>query len=331
MILERPDEYFGPDVFVGIGHVVSRPLYLKCEGFNFAGSIKMRTATYLVDRAERAGLIGPDTTIVESSSGNLGVALAMIAASRSLSFVCVTDPNCTAHAIALMQTMGARVEVVELADGHGSYLKARKRRAQELCATRPGHVWLNQYDNPANVRAHYETTARSIEAAFPQLDVLFVGTSTGGTLMGCVDYLRERGRPVEIVAVDVVGSVNFGGHRAPRHIAGLGSSEPMHLIDEARLDAIEWVNEADAVRMCRRLAGAGLVLGGSSGAVTHGALSWLERNDPSASLCAVAIAPDLGNAYLETIYDDTWCAAQFGELATPSVGARPGGRDGDAR
>jgi cysteine synthase A len=313
VIVERPDDYLGPDLFVSARGVLGRQLYLKCEGFNFAWSIKMRTARYLVDAAERAGLIGRGTTIVESSSGNLGVALAMIAASRSLRFVCVTDPKCTPHDIALMRATGARVEVVDTPDGSGGYLAARKRRVRELAA-RPGYVWLNQYENPANVRAHYETTARSIDREFPQLDVLFVGAGTGGTLMGCATYLRDHGRSTTVVAVDSVGSVNFNGSPSPRHIAGLGSSQPMRLIDESCVDDVEWVEEPDSIAMCRRLARGGLVLGGSSGTVVHGAAAWLERHDPRGRLTAVAIAPDFGGSYLDTVYDPAWCAQRFERL-----------------
>jgi cysteine synthase A len=328
-VISAPHEYNEENLYVDLRSTLGRALYLKCEGFNFAGSVKLKAASSMVEAAERDGLLRPGSVLVESSSGNLGVALAMIAASRSLRFVCVTDPKCTPHDIALMRATGARVEVVDTPDGSGGYLAARKRRVRELAA-RPGYVWLNQYENPANVRAHYETTARSIDREFPQLDVLFVGAGTGGTLMGCATYLRDHGRSTTVVAVDSVGSVNFNGSPSPRHIAGLGSSQPMRLIDESCVDDVEWVEEPDSIAMCRRLARGGLVLGGSSGTVVHGAAAWLERHDPRGRLTAVAIAPDFGGSYLDTVYDPAWCAQRFERLRdadAPPVALRAASSD----
>lgn len=314
MIIERLDQYTGPSVFVGLSDVLDRQLFLKCEGFNFASSIKFRTALFMVNDAEKAGRLGPGTTIVESSSGNLGVALAVISASRDLRFLCVTDPKCSTYAVSMMRATGALVEIVAERDENGNYLAARKRRVRELCAEDPCYVWLNQYENPANQMAHYEITAREIDDDFPQLDVLFVGAGTGGTLMGCAAYLRDRKRSTAVVPVDSVGSVNFGGPLSPRHIAGLGSSEPMSLIDETRVHPVEWVAEEDAIVMCRRMATTGLVVGGSTGTVVEGARVWLERNDPHRELRAVAISPDFGGAYLATVYDDLWCASRYPNL-----------------
>lgn len=326
MIVDRPEEFLGPEIFIRLDGIVRRSLAVKCEGFNFAWSIKLRTALFMVEAAERSHRIGPGTTIVESSSGNLGIALALIAASRSMNFVCVTDPSCKQEAVALMRAMGALVEIVQARGENDSYLAARKERVRQLCAVNPDHIWLNQYENPANVQAHHDTTAASIDREFPDLDALFVGTGTGGTLMGCLEYFREHGRATEIIAVDSVGSVNFHGEPGPRYIGGLGSSQPMTLIDEGRVDGVEWTSERDAVRMCRKLARAGIVLGGSSGAVVQGACAWLERNDPDRRLNAVAVAPDLGMSYLETVYDDAWCATRFPDFLATLDGIRAGRR-----
>jgi 2,3-diaminopropionate biosynthesis protein SbnA len=328
MIVEWPDQYLGPDIFIRLDGILRRSLAVKCEGFNFGWSIKLRTALFMVEAAERSGFIAPGTTLVESSSGNLGVALSVIAASRSMDFVCVTDPNCKQQDVALMRATGAVVEIVRTKDENGSYLGVRKERVKQLCARNPDHVWLNQYENPANVRAHHDTTAVSIDREFPDLDVLFVGVGTGGTLMGCLEYFRERGRATEIIAVDSVGSVNFHGKPAPRYIAGIGSSQPMTLIDEDRVDEVEWVYERDAVVMCRKLAHVGIVLGGSSGAVVQGACTWLERNDPDRRLSAVAVAPDFGPSYLDTVYDDDWCATRFPNFLAMLDGLR---QEGNAR
>lgn len=308
--MERPDDFLGPDVFVSLQPVINRPLYLKCDGLNFGWSIKLRTAKSMIDCAEEMGRLRPGATIVESSSGNLGIAIALIAASRGYQFVCVVDPNCQRPAVALMTSMGARVEVVSGGGGE-SHLAARKARVRELVRRDSRTVWLNQYENPANPLAHYETTARAIDLEFPKLDVLFVGAGTGGTLMGCIRYFAENNSHARVVAVDSIGSVNFGGERADRHLTGLGASENMSLIDAGDVGEVEWVDERDTVLMCRAMARHGLVMGASSGTVVTGASAWLDRHERAGVATAVAVGPDTGLMYLDSIYDDAWCETTY--------------------
>ncbi|MFI2778359.1 2,3-diaminopropionate biosynthesis protein SbnA [Streptomyces sp. ALB3] len=310
-IITGADELLDNEVYLDLRRQLNCRLYLKCEGFNFAGSVKVRPAAWMVATAQRDGLIGPGSVLVESSSGNLGVALAVIAAAKGLRFVCVTDPKCNPAAADLMRALGAEVVVVDEPDAAGGYLAARKARVRSLCAEDPSYVWLNQYENPANWVAHYENTAALIAKQFPRLDTLFIGTGTGGTLMGCARYFREHRPSVHIVAVDSVGSVNFSGAPGPRHIPGLGASTPMPLIDASLVDEVVRVREADAVRMCRRLASHGVLLGGSSGTVVGGATEWLKQHD-SDRLTSVAIAPDLGERYMDTVYDDAWVDRHYG-------------------
>ena len=173
-------------------------------------------------------------------------------------------------------------------------------------------MWLDQYTNPNNWKAHYRTTAPAIASQFPQLDVLFVGAGTTGTLMGCARYFRQWHRPVWIVAVDSVGSVTFGGPPAPRMIPGLGTSVRPAQLDESFVDEIVLVEEADTVRACRRMARSGFLFGGSTGTVVSGATGWLAGNR-APGRTAVAIAPDLGERYLDTIYQDSWVQDLYGE------------------
>jgi len=181
-----------------------------------------------------------------------------------------------------------------------------------LCASDDRYVWLNQYTNQGNWQAHYRTTAPAIARQFPQLDVLFIGAGTTGTLMGCARWFREWHRPVRIVAVDSFGSVIFGGRPGRRMIPGLGMTVRPPLLDEAYVDDVVRVEEADAIRACHRLARRGFLFGGSTGTVVNGATDWLERHDAS-GLTAVAIAPDLGERYLDTVYQTNWIEAIYGK------------------
>jgi cysteine synthase A len=152
----------------------------------------------------------------------------------------------------------------------------------------------------------------AIARQFPRLDVLFVGAGTTGTLMGCARYFREWQRPVRIVAVDTVGSVTFGGPPGRRMIPGLGISVRPPLLDPSLFDDIVRVEEADTVRTCPRLARHGFLFGGSTGTVVSGAMDWLAgHNKPG--LTAVAVAPDLGERYLDTVYQTNWLEAIYGE------------------
>ena len=266
----------------------------------------------MVKSAERARMLTPRSILVESSSGNLGVALSMIAASKDYRFLCVTDSRCNLSTRLLMEALGSQVHVITEPDANGGLLGARIEYVRALCASDDRYVWLNQYTNQGNWKAHYRTTAPAIARQFPQLDVLFVGAGTTGTLMGCARYFREWHRPVLVVAVDSVGSVTFGGAAGRRMIPGLGTSVRPPLLEEPYVDDVVRVEEADTIRACHRLARRGFLFGGSTGTVVSGAMDWLSRHDAS-GLTAVAIAPDLGERYLDTIYQTNWVEAIYGK------------------
>jgi N-(2-amino-2-carboxyethyl)-L-glutamate synthase len=312
-VINRPQDFHADDLFVDLRELCGYRLFLKCEGFNFGGSIKLKVANEMVLAAEESGLITPDSVLVESSSGNLGVALSIIAANQGYQFVCVTDVRCNPATRRLMEAYGGEVHVVEAGDHPGGLLGARIDYVKALCAADDRFVWLNQYSNPANWRAHYGRTAPEIISSFPDLGVLFVGTGTTGTLMGCARYFREHGHRVTVVAVDTVGSVIFGGPALPRLIPGLGSSIPQEMLDLTQVDDVVHVPELDAIRTCHRLGRRGFLFGGSTGTVVDGALRWLTEHDAASSgLTAVAIAPDLGERYLDSVYRHGWVEENFG-------------------
>jgi N-(2-amino-2-carboxyethyl)-L-glutamate synthase len=309
-VVTSPDAFDADDLYIDLRPVFDRSLYLKCEGFNFAGSIKLRPAMEMVEAAERDGLLSPKSILVESSSGNLGVALSMIAASKGYRFLCVTDVRCNRATRQMIEALGAKVHTITTPAAKGGLLAARIDFIRGLCAAGHRYIWLNQYANPNNWKAHYNTTAPAIVRDFPDLDVLFVGAGTTGTLMGCARYLREQLPRVRVVAVDAVGSVTFGAPPGRRMIPGLGTSLRPALLDQSIVDEVVLVEEADTIRACHRLARRGFVFGGSTGTVISGAMRWLADRDGQ-DCTAVAIAPDLGERYLDTIYCPDWLSQNF--------------------
>ena len=319
-LITQPSEFDADDVFVDLEPMLGNRLYLKCEGFNFAGSIKLKAAAAMIAAAEAAGRLRHGSVLIESSSGNLGVALAMIATSRGYRFSCVTDNRCNLTTRRMIEALGGHVKVITEPAAEGGLLGARIAYVKAMCAANDQLVWLDQYRNAANWQAHGRTTGPEILRQFPDLDVLFVGAGTTGTLMGCARFLREWSPRVHIVAVDAVGSMTFGGPAAARSIPGLGSGVCPPMLDTKYVDDIVLVSEPDTIRACRRLGRRGFLFGGSTGTVVAGAERWLsERGDPF--LTAVGIAPDLGGGYLDTIYDDDWVADQVTEPVTPPPAA----------
>ncbi|MFD3808927.1 2,3-diaminopropionate biosynthesis protein SbnA [Streptomyces sp. NPDC058611] len=311
-VISVPHAFNEEELFVDLRPALGCPLFLKCEGFNFAGSVKLKAATEMVEAAERDGTLTPHSVLVESSSGNLGVALSVIAASRGYPFICVTDSRCNLATRLMMEALGSTVRVITDHECGGSFLAARLSYVRDLCRADDKYVWLSQYTNPANWRAHYRTTAPAIARGFPELDVLFVGAGTTGTLMGCARYFSEWRRPVKIIAVDSKGSVTFGGAPGRRMIPGLGMSVPPPLLDTSLVDEAVLVDEAESIRACRALARRGFLFGGSTGTVVSGATNWLAHH-PDSSVTAVAIAPDLGERYLDTIYQENWVRGLYGD------------------
>jgi len=334
-IVAAPYGYSAEDVYVDLRHVFGRSLFLKCEGFNFAGSIKLKVAAEMVQAAEADGVLRPGCTLVESSSGNLGVALSMIAASKGYGFICVTDSRCNLAARRMMESLGSQVQVITEPDAEGDLLGARLHRVHELCERDDRLVWLNQYANPGNWQAHYRITGPAIATAFPDLDVLFIGTGTAGTLMGCARYFRQRmRRPVTVVAVDAVGSVTFDTPSARRMIPGMGTTVRPQLLDESYVDDVLQVSEPDTIRACHAMASRGFLFGGSTGSVVSGALRWLADQGQGDRLTSVAIAPDLGERYLDSVFRPEWVREHFGDVHHEPDGCgpflawpRPVGRD----
>ncbi len=312
-IITAPHEFHVEDLFVNLRSIFGRRLFLKCEGFNFAGSIKLKAAVEMVSAAERDGLLSKDSIIVESSSGNLGVALSLVAASKGYCFLCVTDPRCNLSTRQLMEALGGQVHMITDADSEGGFLGARLNYVRALCAADERYVWLNQYANDHNWLSHYQRTAPAIAEHFPDLRALFVGAGTTGTLMGCARYFHDRRLPVTVVAVDAVGSVTFGTPAGPRMIPGLGTSVRPPMLDQSYIHDVVHVEERDTIRVCHQMADRGFLFGGSTGTAVSGALAWLAEHEEVGQGSAVVLAPDLGERYVDTVYHRNWLRDIYGE------------------
>ncbi len=288
-------------------------VWAKLEETNPGGSVKARAATSMLRAAIDDGHVRAGGTVVESSSGNMGVGLAQACRYLGLRFVCVVDARTCASKIQLMRAYGARVHVVREPDPRtGDLLTARLDTVARIVRETPGAFWPDQYANVANAAAHAAGTMREIDSALDgQVDYLLVATSTGGTLRGCHDYLRAHGRATTLVAVDAEGSVLFGGTRGPRLLPGFGAGITTRLSEPAVFDRLERVSDLDCVVGCRRLVDREAVLAGAS---TGGLVTALERLAPKmapGSRCAMVCA-DGGTAYLDTVYDDGWVGEHLG-------------------
>jgi cysteine synthase A len=307
LIIESPLELVFRDLFYRLrGFAGGHDVFLKLEGFNVTGSIKVKTALGLVEDLERRGIAKPNETVmVESSSGNLGIALSLICAIRGYPFICVTDPN-TAHAnIRGMELYGAKVVVVQERDAASGFLGSRLKKIDEILRSEPNAIWLNQYGNLANKNVHYEQTANEIAREFDKVDWLFVGSGTTGTLAGTSERLRQAFPNIKVVAVEPTGSVTFGGAPGKRNIPGIGTSVRPKLADLAQPDRVVTIDEETTVESCLAFVrDYHLLVGGSTGTVLAAVQQMapeFQRDDT-----VVAISADLGEKYLDTIYDPAW-------------------------
>jgi len=291
-------------------------LYAKLESFNPGGSIKDRPALVIFEEAFRSGEIGPGTVVVESSSGNMGIGLAQACRYHGLRFICVVDPKASAQNLRVLRAYGAEVDLVSEPDPvSGELLQARLNRVQALVREIDGAFWPNQYANQHNPGAHYRMTMREVATSLAgKVDVLFVATSTCGTIRGCAEYIRDHGLSTRVVAVDALGSLIFSNQRAKRMIPGLGAGMRPPLCEPSLIDDVVLVTDLECVVGCRRLvARESILAGGSSGAVVA-ALERLQGTIPDGANCVLIFA-DRGERYLETIYDDDWVRQHFGDVA----------------
>ncbi|MEO3928565.1 cysteine synthase family protein [Micromonosporaceae bacterium B7E4] len=300
---------------VGLGSGFRR-LWLKLEMGNPTGSVKYRTALGLLATLDVERPLLPGSRVVESTSGNLGLALAHVLGGLDCQLVAVVDPKVPPDTRAQLESMGAEVVAIHERDDHGGYLLTRLAKVRQLCRADPDLRWTNQYQNPANPNVHRDTVADElVRQTGGSVDAVLVAVSTGGTLAGISDGLRSGAPAARIYAVDVRGSVVTSDESGPHLLTGIGATRKSSFLRRAHYDAAVRVTDVEAFAYCRMLArDTGLALGGSSGAVLAafvqaGGAPEGSGSGLAAARCAAAVMADGGANYRATFYDDGWLAA----------------------
>jgi len=290
----------------------ARDIFIKAEMFNPSGSIKDRLAKFLIGAAERDGRLRPGGTVIEVTSGNTGIAVSWICAARGYKAIIVMSDKNSREKQEMMKTYGAELvltpHTAKPDDPDSNYSVAER-----LASTIPNSIYLDQYNNPANIDCHYKTTGPEIwRDSSGRIDCLIAGAGTGGTISGVGRFLKERNPKIKIFAVDSVGSIfkeyyDSGELIEPFHyeIEGIGGDKPVSALDFSVIDGFLAIDDGEAFLTAREISrNHGIFCGGSSGAVTAAAARILE-NDPSIEFPVIVYA-DSGNRYLSKIFDDVW-------------------------
>lgn len=273
-------------------------IYAKVEFFNPGGSVKDRVALSMIDSAEDAGVLKPGATIIEPTSGNTGVGLAMVGTARGYKVVLTMPETMSIERRKLLAALGAEIVLTPGAAG----MKGAIAEAERLRDATPGAVILGQFVNPANPEAHYRSTGPEIwEALDGKVDFFVAGVGTGGTVSGTGRYLKERNPEVRIVAVEPVDSpVLSGGKPGPHKLQGIGAGFVPEIYDATVVDEVMTVGTEEAFEATRRLAATeGLLVGISSGAALYAA-SEIARREENRGKNIVVLLPDTGERYLST-------------------------------
>lgn len=277
-------------------HGLSRPLVAKLEMFNPSGSVKARTALAMIEDAEARGLLKPGATIIEPTSGNTGIGLAMVATIKGYHLVLTMPETMSLERRNLLKALGAEIVLTPGAEGMAGSIA----KAEALRDATSGAVILQQFDNPSNPAIHERTTGEEIwtETA-GQVDVFVAGVGTGGTVSGVARALKKHNAAVRIVAVEPASSpVLEGGQAGPHRLQGIGANFIPANYDASVVDEVIPVSDDDAFRASRELAATeGLLAGISSGAALHAVRTLTARPDMQGK-CIVVLLPDTGERYL---------------------------------
>lgn len=291
MIFDNVADAIGNTPVVRLGKI-AKGLYGKAEYFNPAGSIKDRAALYMLEGAKASGKLNKDTVIIEPTSGNTGIALAMLCAIEGRRLILVMPDNMSAERRKILSVYGAELVLTPASRG----MKGAIEEAENLRRSLGNAFIPSQFTNPDNVRAHYETTAREIFSDLPDLSAIVIGVGSGGTLTGIARYIKERGQKTAVYAVEpYTSAVLSGGEPGAHGLQGIGAGFVTANTDLSLIDGVLKVRDEEAFDMTRKLAREeGLLVGITSGAAVSGALQIRDRIEGD----ILAILPDTGMRYL---------------------------------
>lgn len=278
---------------------LDQPIIAKIESFNPGGSVKDRVALAMIEDAEDKGLLKPGATIIEPTSGNTGVGLALVAAVKGYKLILTMPETMSIERRNLVKAYGATVKLTSGKEGMKGTIKA----AEELCDSIPGSIILQQFENQANPQKHYETTGKEIwRDTDGAVDIFVAGVGTGGTISGVGKYLKEQNPNVKVVAVEPTTSpVLSGGQSGPHKIQGIGAGFIPSTYNSKYVDEIFQVDNDQAILTGRQLAQSdGLLVGISSGAAVFAAIELAKRPENKGKRI-VTLLPDTGERYLSTV------------------------------